>query len=56
MNITQESEAVDYNLIFVITANKVEYKTYVPETVSMYTAILDKFKIKYKVKKMKYEK
>jgi len=53
MNITLESEPVDYNFIYVIIANEVEYKTYVPETVTMYKAILDKFKIEYKVEKRK---
>ena len=40
---------VDYKIKYVITANKVDYETYVEETVEMYKAILDKFKIKYKI-------
>ncbi len=44
-------EPVDYNYIYVITANDTEYKTWVPETVDFYKAILDKFNIKYTVTK-----
>ena len=39
---------VDYKIKYVITANEVDYETYVEETIEMYKAILDKFKIKYK--------
>ena len=45
------SEPVDYNIRYVIKANDTEYKTWVPETVSFYRAILDKFNIKYTVTK-----
>ena len=40
---------VDYNLIYVITANNTEFKTHVDETVQMYKSILDVFNIKYKI-------
>jgi|5_EtaG_2_1085323.scaffolds.fasta_scaffold29140_2 hypothetical protein len=45
------SEPVDYNIKYIIKANNVEYKTWVPETVSFYKAILDKFNINYTVTK-----
>ena len=38
---------VDYKIKNVITANEVDYETYVEESIEMYKAILDKFKIKY---------
>lgn len=53
MNTSLIAEPVDHNFVYVITVNKVEYRTYVPETVTMYKAILDKFKIEYKVEKIK---
>ena len=40
---------VDYNIKYVITANGIDYETYVEETVGVYKAILDKFNIKYRV-------
>ena len=40
---------VDYNLIYVITANNTEFKTHVDETVQMYKSILDVFNIKYNI-------
>jgi len=47
------SEPVDYNYVYVITANNTEYRTFVPETVTMYKAMLEKFNIKYTVVKIK---
>ena len=46
------SEPVDYNYVYVITANNTEYRTFVPETVTMYKAMLEKFNIKYTVVKI----
>tara|TARA_R100001015_G_C4419721_1_gene20791 strand:- start:138 stop:299 length:162 start_codon:yes stop_codon:yes gene_type:complete len=45
------NESVDYNVKYIIKANNVEYKTWVPETVIFYKAILDKFNINYTVTK-----